>query len=235
MTDDSVSHLLFEVKKTQVRMMKNRGYDITDEINLFDMTKDQFLEHYKKRKQLLSTTFRGALNYTYTKTNLDESSDNTYVYYFDTMKDKKQLCTGQIDDMLNLVTKFDKVNRITLISEQKIHNQSETKIKAIKEKDFQHFLYEELAADPSLHISVPKHKILTRKEKEDLIKDTLENISFSNFPRFLVNDVMVKYLWGVPGDIIKIIRVNFLVNLPVAKSISYGIVEKELEEEKENN
>jgi len=54
------------------------------------------------------------------------------------------------------------------------------------------------------HELVPKHTLLTEKEKEELLKKY--NITLKQLPRILASDPVVKILNGQPGDVVKIER-----------------------------
>lgn len=54
------------------------------------------------------------------------------------------------------------------------------------------------------HSLVPKHELLSAKEKEELLKNY--GISLRQLPRILENDAMVKFLNAKVGDVIKITR-----------------------------
>ena len=75
--------------------------------------------------------------------------------------------------------------------------------------------------DVSKHELVPKHEIISAKEKEELIK---KYGSLKNFPRIYSSDPQVKLLSAKPGDVIKITRYNEVTG----ESIYYRVVvEKE--------
>ena len=75
--------------------------------------------------------------------------------------------------------------------------------------------------DVSKHELVPKHEIISAKEKEELIK---KYGSLKNFPRIYSTDPQVKLLNAKPGDVIKITRHNDVTG----ESIYYRVVvEKE--------
>ena len=75
--------------------------------------------------------------------------------------------------------------------------------------------------DVSRHELVPKHEIISAKEKEELIK---KYGSLKNFPRIYSTDPQVKLLNAKPGDIIKITRYSEITG----ESVYYRVVvEKE--------
>jgi len=71
--------------------------------------------------------------------------------------------------------------------------------------------------DVSRHELVPKHEIISEKEKEELIK---KYGSLKNFPRIYSNDPQAKLLNAKPGDVIKITRYNNVIG----ESVYYRVV-----------
>ena len=72
--------------------------------------------------------------------------------------------------------------------------------------------------DISKNELVPKHFVLSEKEKEELLKRY--GITLKELPRILSSDPMVKKLGAKPGDVIKIERKS-----PTAgKTIYYRVV-----------
>jgi DNA-directed RNA polymerase subunit H len=68
------------------------------------------------------------------------------------------------------------------------------------------------------HELVPKHKILSEKEKENVLKKY--RATLRQLPRILSSDPVVKAIGAKPGDVIKIIRKS-----PVSgESIYYRVV-----------
>ncbi len=54
------------------------------------------------------------------------------------------------------------------------------------------------------HELVPKHEILSKKEKEDLLSRF--NVREDQLPKILDSDTIIKKIDGKPGDIVKITR-----------------------------
>lgn len=68
------------------------------------------------------------------------------------------------------------------------------------------------------HTLVPKHIILSDKEKEEVLKKY--RATLKQLPRILSNDPVAKVIGAKPGDVIKIIRKD-----PIAgESIYYRVV-----------
>ena len=58
--------------------------------------------------------------------------------------------------------------------------------------------------DINKHVLVPKHTLLSEKEREQLLEQY--NISFISLPKILRNDPAIKAINAKTGDIIKITR-----------------------------
>ncbi len=56
---------------------------------------------------------------------------------------------------------------------------------------------------------VPKHEVITEKEKRELLKKY--NVSSKQLPKILKSDPAVKVLGAKPGDIIRITRKNSIM------------------------
>ena len=68
------------------------------------------------------------------------------------------------------------------------------------------FNYNELLVDRLECDIVPKHEILTKKEKEEFFREY--KIKRKDMPKILVNDPMAKYYNAKPGDVFRITRPN---------------------------
>jgi DNA-directed RNA polymerase subunit H (RpoH/RPB5) len=58
--------------------------------------------------------------------------------------------------------------------------------------------------DVTKHELVPKHAIISEREKKELIEKY--RLSIQNFPRILAGDPAIKHLKAKEGDIIKVVR-----------------------------
>jgi len=58
--------------------------------------------------------------------------------------------------------------------------------------------------DIFIHELVPKHRVLSEEEKEEVLKRY--NAKLMDLPRILVSDPVVRKLGAKPGDVIEIIR-----------------------------
>lgn len=74
--------------------------------------------------------------------------------------------------------------------------------------------------DITRHTLVPKHELLSEKEKEELLKKY--GVTLKQLPRILLSDPAIRHLNAKVGDVIKITRKS-----PTAgTSIYYRVVKK---------
>ncbi len=94
-----------------------------------------------------------------------------------------------------------------------------SKKKAEKKKKEKLRKWEEI--DIMQHELVPKHEILSKEEKEELLKKY--KVKPGNLPKILITDPAIAKLNPKPGDIVRIIRKD-----PVAgESVYYRVVVEE--------
>lgn len=60
--------------------------------------------------------------------------------------------------------------------------------------------------NPTEHVYVPKHEIVSDKEKEEVVRKY--NASPDQFPQILVSDPVVREIGAKPGDLIKVTRTS---------------------------
>ena len=82
------------------------------------------------------------------------------------------------------------------------------------------FIYEEFGFDKLTHDYVPKHILMSKEEKEEVIK--LYRSKESEFPLILSSDVVVRIIGGVEGTMIKIEREGYSTGI----SIVYRMIAK---------
>ena len=111
-------------------------------------------------------------------------------------------------DILKIFIKIlyeNKINEGLIIISGKISSQTKKKIQEIKnELLIEIFTLSELTVNIIEHELVPKHILLSLKEKEDLLKRY--RIKDSQLPKILMSDPVARYLGLKRGDVVKIER-----------------------------
>ena len=183
--------LLFKVYKTLNKMMEDRGYLKSDEK---EINYDSFLETIKEEK-CMKGIFCKLLD-----KNDPKKKILLYYQYIPTQK----LNMETIKSFIDILSK-SKVNEGLIIIPGKISDQAKKKIQEIKnELLIEIFTLSELVVNITEHELVPKHILLSLKEKEDLLKRY--RIKDSQLPKILMSDPVARYLGLKRGDVVKIER-----------------------------
>lgn len=224
---NSSIYKLAKVKINQVKMMKDRGYDILDDETeyLYDGL-NYFNKLYKGESKI--TTKLNNFYYRY-----DEDADgNEYkegivVYYaFKSDNSKGDMRRDDVNTIINSLTlKLDlfdydtDVKKLLLITPAKIANKE--MVLFSKFKDLQILGYEDLGKNPTEHKLYSQHIKLTEKEKISVLKEL--GVKSSQLCILRENyDAIVKWFGWKKQDMIKIYReIEYDVS---EDSIQYRIV-----------
>ena len=111
-----------------------------------------------------------------------------------------------------------------IITAKQLTSSARKKIKELVSYNIQIFLEDEMAYDPTEHVFVPQHIVLSSNEQRDFLNRN--NIDIDNLPIILTSDIIARYYAMRPGQVVKIIR-NSLYQTIVPKSISFRAVKSD--------
>lgn len=242
---------LFKIKRHQLEMVRDRGYDISAEEPLFEYRLDDFIRIYSelldkrnadireanrnapnRRSIQNEVTFRQMLNNVYMK----DDGTRLLVHYAEgpaRSNKPSKLGVEPIGQFIQMATESG-VQWAILISEQDISSEAARNLQDIKIIYFQHFFDEELMYNPTRHFMVPKHEALTENAAREFLRDN--SLRPSNLPilkyvdplarptekdKDKVTDPIVKYYGFLPGQIVRINRENFVTETLVDSYIIY--------------
>jgi len=207
--------LLFKVKKTQVEMLGDRGCDISNESALFTYTVADFKTQYQQIATASNRTFRAALNNFYVNSN----GEYIYVYYPETVKDSKQLGKNQILDLIQELKQYTSINHVIIISELPLSGDAKKAFDGLPLYWFEHFLYGDLAYNPTKGCLVPRHELMTLEQSTTMLKEN--KLSINDLPIISIYDPIARYYGLRGGDMVKIYRENLAAESLVESYISY--------------
>lgn len=95
------------------------------------------------------------------------------------------------------------VSSVILVTFSKLNPACKALLKGIK-LNFEHFMVEELQFNPTKHVLVPKHRIMSQSESQELVKKL--RCEKSNLPTILTTDIISRYLGAQSGDLVEIVR-----------------------------
>jgi DNA-directed RNA polymerase subunit H len=114
--------------------------------------------------------------------------------------------TKEVDDskvVKNKVVK-NKVVKNKVVKNKVVKNKV-VKKKVVKKKKVES-KEDKIVLNPLKHIYVPKHEIVSEKEKEELMKRY--NATDHQFPQILLSDPVIREIGAKPGDMVKVSRVS---------------------------
>ena len=121
------------------------------------------------------------------------------IVYF--VKDLK-VCIKKIKELQNLID--TNITYAILIYASNITSFAKQAIKNEIECPVQLFTEGELAINITKHVLVPKHELVSIQERNAFLNK--HKYKLANLPRILDSDPVIKYLYGKPGDMVKITR-----------------------------
>uniref|UniRef100_A0A6S9BLJ2 DNA-directed RNA polymerases I, II, and III subunit RPABC1 n=2 Tax=Ditylum brightwellii TaxID=49249 RepID=A0A6S9BLJ2_9STRA len=181
---------LYRVYKTVAAMLEKRGYMVPREIRT--MSADAFTQKFgeKPTRQSLTILVEKA----------DDESNQLFVFFpIDEkvgVKPIKELTDKMKEETVSnaiLVLRED----ITAFAKQAVQEMSDS-------FRIEHFKEAELLVDITEHNLVPEHQVLSKNEKEELLKRY--RLKETQLPRIQPNDPVARYYGMKRGQVVKIIR-----------------------------
>jgi DNA-directed RNA polymerase subunit H (RpoH/RPB5) len=227
-----MNEILFEVKKSQLKMLKSRGYDVKDEEHILDMSYDDFEDYLDSEIDIMTKELssiseskiivndQDILTKIYSTPDGVDPKKSILVYYSNVKTDKKDtIPSNVISDFKNKSKTHDESILITdgVVSRSNIKD-----LEPLFDVDWQIFNVKELTYVPIEHQYSPLYQKLTDNEADNKLKELGTNRAL--MPIMSLNGPIAKYYNYKVGDIIKIYRDDYSINIPTPKSINYRVV-----------
>lgn len=207
------------IKRNQIQMMKDRGYDVTSEEGILSTTEEIFTNHYNNVSIQYSLPFRSLMTSVYQKPN---SSETTVVYYAIPLGRTDQLNQETIAKFIEFV-RAGKHSTAILITKVPLMSKPKTSIKSIDEFKIQVFMDIELMFNVTKHKIVPRHEILPLEQEAPKMKE-LSVIKKSQFPYISVNDPVIKYYGWEIDRIVVIERNTIFLDTIARRKLFYRVI-----------
>lgn len=236
--NNTIASQLFKVKITQLEMLRDRGYDISQELPLFNYRVSDFATYYENLARAQNTTPKRVLSKNYYRpvdttnsiipnppnnvpNNVPNEMSMVYVYYPETPEDRKEFNTSAINEIIALM-ESNQIKHIILILETGVGNAALKKLNDYPSLKFEIFLYEDLTYNCTKHFLVPKHTLLTKGETMGMLKRN--NLKIMELPKIYLNDPIAKYYGANPGHVFRIVRPALFVPTLIKDQIYYRLV-----------
>jgi DNA-directed RNA polymerases I, II, and III subunit RPABC1 len=224
--DQSVIQQIFKVKKTLTEMLRDRGYNTTnDERLLSESTKiADFIYHYERQAQDGSKTFKEGLSNTYVKDDDPTGKTRLRVFFPETpISGGKKTAIGKdkIDRILKHMTEND-ITKVIIVTETPLSPQAAGQLTNYPAWTLEHFMYKELTYNLTKHFLVPEHRLMSLPEITRFLDDN--ELDIENLPVMSYQDPISRYYGSKPGDIFEIKRFDISGSSMVSDSIAHRAV-----------
>lgn len=206
---------LFQVKKTQIEMLQDRGYDVSAELPILSTTFESFNRTYTDYATANGLTIREVLRQIYHKGN-----EKILVYYIESI-DGKNIGIDLAKIFISYLTSVKVLNAI-LISDQPINSNVQTEFNSLPMYKISVFLENELMYNPTKHFLVPRHELLTEAEARDFYRTN--RFKPSQLPNMFVTDRIARHYGAKPGDTFRIYQKSMVNDSMTEMSVSYRYV-----------
>jgi DNA-directed RNA polymerase subunit H len=212
---------MYDIKKVQLQLVADRGYNLGDEERLFGFSVDEFYRFYDEKaieeaKVTGHKSIWNALSSRYESTN-----KQTILVFYGT---KTEAAKKKIP--INVVTAFadnaKDCDEAILIIDYPLSSKCNDVLKGLKTVRYQVFFDNELTFNPTRHVEVPKHELLSPEEASAILSGM--KVTPTQVPIIKVNDPIVRYYNWPVGGLVRIYRNDNYINILAPKSIFYRII-----------
>lgn len=215
---------LFDIKKTQLEMVRDRGYELSPEeepiLNMDIYTFDIYLNELASinpraaKRSLLSRSYQATLP--------DGKVRSMLVYYGGKADSRqKQVSAEVVRDFIGLVQRF-RINEAILIVDAALSATGEKELSALTLTKWQVFFDSELIYNPTSHVDTPRHELLSPEETQAKLREL--RVDLSKLLIIKVDDAVVRYYGWTPGNLVRVYRDDQAVSVLAPKSINYRVI-----------
>lgn len=215
---------LFDIKKTQLEMVIDRGYNIpVEEEAIPNMNLNQFVNYVA---QLMTAkprvSMRSLLSRFYEGTNLDGSRKTILVYYGGkTTQQQTQVSADVARDFINLIQRYGN-NEGVLILDAHLSSTGQTELNSLPPAKRQVFFDSELTYNPTRHVDTPRHELLSPAEANAKLRQL--GVDRAGLLIIKSSDPVVRYYGWPTGGIVRVHRVDDVVSILAPASINYRVI-----------
>jgi len=215
---------LFDIKKTQIEMVRDRGYDIHPvEAALLHATLQQFASHLEflaadspgqSRRSLLSSFYRGK--------NADGTEKRLLAFFGGKTDPSQTQIPKDVTNYFASLCKEKKFHEAIFIVGFELSTESKDILAKLTTTSWQVFHDSDLTYNPTSSIDTPRHELLSPEvARAKLIEMKVE---LSKLLILRSDDPIVKYYGWHVGSLIMIHRNDKSVSILAPKSINYRVV-----------
>ena len=215
---------LFDIKKTQLQMMIDRGFVVSpDEQRILNMSINEFADYATNLTVQAKRSLRSALTRVYDGP-LNQNgipSKRAIVYYAAKDQQKKQVSADIVRDFINLINYYKCTDAI-LIVDAPLSSTANNSLQELRLVRTQVFFDDQLTYNPTLHVDTPRHVLLSPEETRTKLQEM--KVELSKLPLISEKDPVVRYYGWQAGGLVCIYRDDRSISILTPKSITYRVI-----------
>lgn len=215
---------LFDIKKTQLEMVRDRGYEISpEEEPILTMNINEFPNYINALAAANPrAATRSLLSRSYQATLTDGSTRSMLVYYGGKADPRqKQVSAEVVREFIGLVQRY-RINEAILIVDAALSSTGEKELSALTLTKWQVFFDSELTYNPTRHVDTPRHELLSPEDAQAKLREL--RVDLSKLLILKVDDPVVRYYGWTAGNLVRIHRDDQTVSILSPKSINYRVI-----------
>lgn len=217
-----LSSTLYTAKKTQLEMLRDRGFDISRDLTCLELPYEEAVKDYNLKLKAAAgnkkiKTYRDLLKAVYLKPGTPEK---TIVFYASSDGDK-EIGKEKIAPLADMVLEENPSHAVVIV-DSTINSYGRDFLDKLKGIYIQVFREKELQFNVNSHVWVPRHERMSdEKAKEYLARG---QVRLGQLPIIRINDPVVKYWAFPPKSIIIIHRKNPTTDATIDREIGIRVV-----------
>lgn len=215
---------LFDIKKTQLEMVRDRGYEISpEEEQILTMNINDFPNYINGlAADNPRAATRSLLSRSYQATLPDGSTRSMLVYYGGKADPRqKQVSAEVVREFIGLVQRY-RINEAILIVDAALSSTGDKELSALTLTKWQVFFDSELTYNPTRHVDTPRHELLSPEDAQAKLREL--RVDLSKLLILKVDDPVVRYYGWTAGNLVRIHRDDQTVSILAPKSINYRVI-----------
>lgn len=216
---------LLDIKKTQIEMIADRGYEITpDERDILPMNVDDFIDYINRLGQSAPKAVpRSLLSRSYLVKNEEGQTVRSMLVYYAgrTQTTQKQITVEVVRDFIRTVQKYG-INEAILIVDAHLSSIGEYELSALTLTKWQVFFDDALTYNPTKHIDTPRHELIDPGHQQEKLREL--KVDKSKLLILKESDPIARYYGWTAGNLVRIHRVDTVVSILAPKSTNYRII-----------
>lgn len=213
---------LYDIKIVQLQLVADRGYNLGEEERLFGLSVDEFYRYYdeKANREAKITGSKSIWNALSSRYGSDNDNRTILVFYgTKTESAKKKIPINVVSAFADNAKDCDEA---LLIIDYPLSSKCNDVFKGLKTVRYQVFFDNELTFNPTRHIEVPRHELLSPEDASTVLIGM--KVTPTQVPIIKVTDPIVRYYNWPVGGLVRIYRNDDYINILAPKSIFYRII-----------